>query len=268
MKMYPLLGMRAIKAKQGNPWRVWTVAKSLDYEGSGWVCEEKLRARLRRYEVPESSIYRLITEASRKEWILREDWKPGFFKLPGPTKIASKLDAVQVGRAVKMDGRLVFTIGWKANVWAGVIRLFDGKPISRATLEKLTGIPRRTQAHYRRQASVNTRPNYAKSELSVDHLVGIAETRPGAFAIDQTVAWRLPDTRFAPDYVEIAPKGRTRKHKQELGILSYHRQDKPKPVPVKLFYQTLRRAQKAASREAYYLQKETPCYAFYGVVSC
>jgi hypothetical protein len=224
VRLYPVLGAQAISqkndAKAADAFRVWTVAKTLDREGKGEISTAALRARLRRIGRADSTIYKMISQAISRGWIDRHEWKDGYLSLRSPGKIAASMGIYEIGESVEMHERLMFTPGWKANVWAGVESLFDGKQISVKKLHHLTGINPRSQANYRRAAKIRTKANYAQSKLSADHVPGLKQAGRAALPMGDKAGWRLPDTRYSPAFIQRCNKGRSRKNKQEAkGIL-------------------------------------------------
>lgn len=269
LRFYPVLGARAIsqkkESKASDAFRVWTVAKSLDREGTGVVATESIRARLRRIGRAESTISKMISQAVARGWVSRIDWKPGYVSLRSPAKVARSMGSHFVGRSVEMDERLLFLPRWKSNVWAGVESLFDGKQISVKRLYDLTGINPRTQARYRRAARVRTKPNYAQSKLSADHVPGLIASGRAALPMGENAGWRIPDTRFTPSFVRQCAKGRSRKNNQEAkGIVSFEGRETPKVS--RLFYDTLKAASRSKAREVYYLMRSKPAYNLHGVI--
>ncbi len=270
MKFYPVLGARAISQKKdlkaSDAFRVWTVAKSLDPEGAGVVSIAALRARLRRMGRADSTISKMISQAVSRKWISKIDWKPGYLSLRSPGRIAASMGCRHPGDHVEMHERLLFTPGWKANVWAGVESLFDGRQISVKKLHELTGINPRSQARYRHLAKVRTKPNYAKSKLSADHVAGLKAAGRAALPMGANAGWRLPDTRYAPAFVQSCAKGRSRKNNQEAtGILSYEGRETPRTT--RLFYDTLKAASRSKAREVYYLLGSKTSHNLHGVLA-
>lgn len=270
LRYFPILGSWAISQKHelkaADAFRVWTVARSLDPEGAGIVSIAALRARLRRLDRTESTISKMISQAIARDWIAKTSWKPGHLNLRSPGRIARSMGCYDVGNAVEMDERLLFTPGWKANVWAGVESLFDGRQISVKRLYELTGISPRSQARYRRQARVWTKPNYVKSKLSADHVPGLKVEGRAALPMGAFAGWRIPDTRYAPAFVRSCPKGRTRKNNQEARrTLSFEGQDTRRVT--RLFYNSLKAASRSKAREVYYLVSSRKAFNLHGVLA-
>ena len=265
MKFYPILGAQAISQKQGNSFRVWTIAKAIDREGSGYVTRVALCARLTRIGRADSTISKMISQAISKGWVERHEWRTGCLSLKSPGKIARLLGCYEVGNNVEMHERLLFTPGWKANVWAGVESLFDGRQIAVVKLHELTGINPRAQARYRKLARIKTKSNYAKSKLSASHVPGLKAAGRAALPMGNKAGWRLPDTRFAARFIERCAKGRTRKNNQEARKLLCNEARDTKTV-TRLFYDDLRAARKSKAREVYYLAFEKPAFNLHAVI--
>lgn len=269
MKFYPVLGAWAIsqkkEAKAADAFRVWTVAKALDREGKGIVSVAALRARLRRIGRAESTISKMISQAIARGWVEKHEWKTGYLSLRSPGKIAASMGCYEIGNHVEMHERLLFTPGWKANVWAGVESLFDGKQISVKKLHEIAHILPRSQSNYRKLAKVRTKPNYAKSKLSADHVPGLKASGRAALPMGDQAGWRLPDTRFAPSFVGQCAKGRSRKNNQEaMKTLCYEARGTRKVT--RLFYDNLKAASKSKAREVYYLVGSKTAYNLHGVL--
>ena len=92
MKFYPILGAQAISQKKelkaADAFRVWTVAKTIDREGKGEVSIAALRARLQRIGRADSTISGMISQAIKRGWVDRHEWKAGYLSLRSPGKIA------------------------------------------------------------------------------------------------------------------------------------------------------------------------------------
>ncbi len=212
-------------------------------------------------------ISKMISQAIARGWIAKTDWKPGHLTLRSPGKIARSMGChYYTDRHVEMDERLLFTPGWKANVWAGVESLFDGRQISVKRLRELTGISPRSQARYRRQAKIRTKPNFAISKLSADHVPGLKAEGRAALPMGAFAGWRIPDTRYAPDFIHRCAKGRSRKNNQEArGTLSIEGRGNRRVT--RLFYDNLNAASRSKAREVYYLVSSRKAFNLHGVLA-
>jgi len=269
LRYYPVLGAQAISQKKelkaADAFRIWTVAKSIDREGVGHISTAALRARLKRIGRADSTISRMISQAIARGWVCRHEWKTGYLSLRSPGKIAASMGYYEIGNSVEMHERLLFTPGWKANVWAGVESLFDGHQISVKKLHQLTGVLPRSQANYRRYAKIRTKPNYVKSKLSADHVPGLKEKGRAALPMGANAGWRLPDTRYAPAFIQRCAKGRSRKNNQEaMKTLCYEARGTRKVT--RLFYDTLKAASRSKANEVYYLMHSKPAFNLHGVI--
>lgn len=146
-------------------WRAWVLARALD-DGSGFIETDLFVNALNDLGVSERTGARWLACAIE-------------FGLMFYAKGRQRLVYVSEKRASKLYGgkstkrkvviRLapLFDSGWKARVWAGYIKTaHNGKIISRATLEDLTGVPERAQRNIDR--FVKRKRNFAVTERGAD----------------------------------------------------------------------------------------------------
>lgn len=211
-RVYAILGFACIQAKAAGAWRVWTVARSLDPDGSGWVRAAALRARLERLGAPGRTVRRWIKRAMGLGF-LWEVWDGDRVRYAAPDRVALAVGAEQVGNPAEIPAKLLFTVGWRANLWAVFVAGHGERPMSLDTASKLTAIPTRTLKRWNRELRIERTRNYAASQLPADAVSGLREhDRPSAFkGPDGRAWWRLPDTRRAPRWVRSVPRGRLRK---------------------------------------------------------
>jgi spore cortex formation protein SpoVR/YcgB (stage V sporulation) len=103
--------------------------------------------------------------------------------------------------------------GWAAWVWAAYLKRHENKPIARATLERLTGVPERTQRAYETEVGVENQANYATEKEP------IAEERDGYFWYYGQPKKRLGNSRIIHG-VERCKRGRTKEHNREIWAAS------------------------------------------------
>lgn len=273
-KVYPVLGFASIRAKAAGAWRLWTVARSLDPDGSGTVTPGALRARLERLGAPERSIRRWMGRARNLGFI--EEVRDGDrLRYAAPHRVAlavrSELlryaradgqegDALalslrgtdHVGNPAELPAKLLFAKGWRANLWGAFIAGHGSRPMSLETASGLSGISVRTLKRWNRQLRIERDRNYAASQLPGDAACGLREHgRPSAFeGPDGRTWWRLPDVRRAPRWVCTVPRGRVRKINRRIRSALSHVGQGTETV-CRLFYSEHRAAEKAlAHREA------------------
>jgi len=143
-------------------------------------------------------------------------------KRAGLARAAVILGVEHVKRPVNMPLDKFVKKGWLAWVWAGWL-LIQGhldKPISRAALRDLSGIPERTQLEYEKKAGVINHHNFAKHEgintIEQFYDLSIIKGRP-IFDYQGQVLERLPNSReLGNEHIQAAPKGRTRRANSRL----------------------------------------------------
>jgi len=98
------------------------------------------------------------------------------------------------------------------------VKRFEGRPISRATLERLTGIPERTQRHYEAETNVKNKANYADYGFPDEHPEdAITEETNGWFYYAGRTKKRLGNSRII-NGVETCGRGRTAQHNRTIAL--------------------------------------------------
>jgi hypothetical protein len=231
VKTWPIMGLRADQSNAGGPWRIWTLARTLDRKGSGAILRDDLQAYCTKLGLPRGTFRRWLAEARKLGIITEREYFTGSKRLilAGADRAAELLGCPHVGgKRAAIPVNYLIGEGWKAYIWAGYIATLRERPASRETMRKMTGVPERTQQEYERQAGIVQLANYAHDEAwGAEHLAGIRENeRPHAFTWHdretdkKIIVWRTPDTRIAPADVSCASKGRTRKVNKKLNHVS------------------------------------------------
>lgn len=224
IKVYPEVIFSAIHHNRpAGAFRLWFIAKHYD-NGNGFIPAKHFRHYLGALGVNEKTFYRWLDQAIELGLINR---------VSGGPKTVYQLAAWEVGKAAAgVSGDLLRAVmvpinqfiakGWLSVLWAGYLKHFEGKPISRATLERLTGVPARTQLAYETKAQVRSKANFATYGLAPDNLERALEFmpivyRPGHYVTQQgEFRRRLPDTRTAPNEIDLANAGRLKRINQAL----------------------------------------------------
>ena len=255
----PVLAMRAIAAGHGRAWFVWALARELDRAGSGVIPRERLQAFVASLGLPGSSFRRWLSDARRLGLLGFLSFRSG----PMLTITGERRAAEIVGVGDNGVGKKRATVelaklagdDWRAWAWAGFIAILNGRPMSRAKMRELTGVPERTQQEYEKQAGIEATINYAHDDRDPHLLTGIQEhERPHAFKWHDkrrkqtVVVWRTPDTRRAPKGVICAGEGRSRKVNQALraGLLILEQAHVENPF--RLFHDRYQGAEKTLRR--------------------
>lgn len=243
IKVHSDIGFQASYQNLGGAWRLWTIIRDLDPEGSNNASQGAVRARLARMGVAESTARRWLFRA-RAAGVLRT-WADRVEYI-SPARFAALLGMKSIKPpSILREPKLLFLPGWKVTLWGCWIATLDGDQMSQVKMRELTGVPERTQSYYQRKLRIETRQHYAFSDRPADHLEVVRENHPGAF-VDGSgrIAWRLPDTRKPPRFAFATRPGRTRKHRKALRqILCSRAQDLP--AVVRVFFESGRQLARA-----------------------
>ncbi len=210
--VHPTILLAMLRQHLEAPGRVWLLLRAIDRDGRGWLTLEDARQRL----TGKGSPYRicgwrrlrqLLAQGERLFW--RRDEQDRLW-LNGAHRIAYKLDSGPL-QGFPVELPISALLGGIQGVRAAFYAAFhggrDSKPISRETLESLSGIPGRTQLEYDRVARVERQRNIAIGECysqehaqdrawkqgrAVFHFVD-TEGRQGRKGREY-VAWHLPNS--------------------------------------------------------------------------
>jgi len=265
MKFYPELVLRAMRnGGQVGGVRLFCIAKHRD-NGNGNLPIDEFKAYTKRYlGIPKARFNRWLGEALRLGIIERS---ANVYSLASWGKAAVVLGVDGLHTAVELPVRKIAGDGWAAWVWAAYVKRHENKPIARATLKQLTGVPERTQRAYEAEAGVANYANYAN--------YGFPEKNPDAAIAEETNGWfwyygqqkkRMPNSRSVRD-VERCKRGRTAKHNSFIRAASslwggsqtekqrVYFAGKNKAVALKKTLRAMRKAERVHARwlEAFYL---------------
>lgn len=221
IRCWPLQGMAAARSNLGGAWRLYMLAKHLDQSGRGAIDGEALTRAARAQGIAPRTLARWQAQAE-KAGLIKPITKTGgkWYLLASHQDACIATGCHQVGRLTQIRLRDLFREGWRATLWAAYEQTHQGRPITRAKQESLTGVPISTQRALDNQARVTRQSNYCLTGLSPDHIPGLKDIgRPGVFVwqyrkhgktITQA-AYRLPDSRRADHLAESMGKGRAKK---------------------------------------------------------
>jgi hypothetical protein len=226
VKIWPNLGLAAIRALMGGAFRIWVFAKSLDSSGSGVALQDNLWRFCENLGIHRKSFLRW-KDSALEQGLLREVFRSKSQQiglvLTGHARAAQIFGGHQIGYPVLLPADLFAASGWRAWVWAAFQATFVSKPISRAKLREISGVPEQTQRDYERQVSVIKIRNFATTNFTKDYLAGFKEfERSYAFAFKdkytkgEVIAYQLPNSYHPPKDIKIMPKGRSRKIQKSL----------------------------------------------------
>lgn len=220
IRTLPVIGLHALRQKYSGAWRAWIMMRHLDVSGSGVVKDDEARAFAASLGIPARRWKRWMQEALSEEFLKkitrhRDGRVEIVYQLVGVGRIARPLGCTTVGsRPVDIPVDLLIVEDCIAYVWAAFLAtLPPDRPISRAAMRDITGIPERSQLRYEAECNIRVTPNYAVTTLPEEYLPGVQEFEIGhAFILrdpdtgKRVVAWRLPNS-----YLVLTPGIRTRR---------------------------------------------------------
>lgn len=219
VKFYPELVLAAMRSnKPVGGVRLFCIAKHRD-NGNGHLPIDDLKAYAKRYlGIPKARYNRWLREALRLRIVKRSG---NVLTLSSWGKAAVAVGGIErLAGAVEMGVTQIADDGWAAWVWAAYMKRHEGKPITRATLERLTGVPERTQRHYEAEAGVENHANYGDFGLPENNPEeAITEEADGWFWNAGRIKKRLGNSRIVTG-VEECKRGRTKKHNQVIAAAS------------------------------------------------
>jgi hypothetical protein len=156
LKTYPELFDAASREGRDREYRLWLLARFLDPEGSGRVSIahlQELANRERMRGLSRSSVCRLLQAGEGTFWHVYEDQGQRYVRLQGLASVCVALDVEKL-RSNPVYIELRYARSLKAFRAACFYARFAGdkpsNPISRQTLEDLSGVKTRTQRSYAR----------------------------------------------------------------------------------------------------------------------
>ncbi len=215
--VHPTILLSMLKQHLEAPGRIWLLLRAIDRDGRGWLDVEDARHLLTGKDSPLRicgwrRLRQLLTQGEGMFWHRDEQDRLWLY---GAHRIAHTLDSGPLqGFPVELPIRVL--LGGIQAVRAAFYATFhggrDSKPISRETLESLSGIPGRTQLEYDRVARVERTRNIAIGERHTAENAQERAWRHGRAAfhfIDtegrqgragrEYVAWHLPNS-YRADY--------------------------------------------------------------------
>jgi hypothetical protein len=242
VKLYPDVALGMLSQGQAVAGRIWLLLQYMDETGAGWIAVEEARQRFTRKDSSLRicgwrQLRKLLARGEGLFWQRNNDriW------LRSTIKVAAALSVQRLtGHPVKLPlDTLLQGIGkvrahFYASFHSGRNESMAGtahsKPISRAALQEICQVSRRTQHRYEQQAAVRRQGNFAiGSQSSTEEIQEQAWLRGravfrfvdhagkmGPKGINYT-AWQLPNNYFGPH--ERQPKGRQKRMNRELADL-------------------------------------------------
>jgi len=218
MKAWPDILLAGAGTNAGGAARLWHLAKSIN-RGCGVIPAKALRKYISFLGIKQPRYNRWLDHAFQLGLLEKNDRN---IKIASIAKTAHILGVDHLSGAVQLKPVMLVKKGWTSWAWAGwlKIRNFTDRPISRATLRKLSGICERHQLELEKKSRVFNRHNYAIDyNRGADQLAGIRDyERQDAFVYQGHIAWRLPNSKEIKN-IQVSKKGATRRNNNQLAAL-------------------------------------------------
>ncbi|MCB8965846.1 MAG: hypothetical protein H6660_03040 [Ardenticatenaceae bacterium] len=235
-KLYPDMALAMLRHGQVNAGRIWLLLRQLDENGSGRLSLDSvqtiLTTKTSHWRVCGKRQLRNILKQGENIFWHRDQrriWIRSVAKAAASLDVTHlKLRPVFVSQAI-----LCSTVGTvKAHFYASFhSSRTDTQPISRETLEQVTGVPQRTQRAYEQLAGIEALHHMAVGEVATPEQVQERAWRQGqAFFLftdflgkqgpagRQYTAWHLPNSYTSCH--RPAPKGRMRKTNRQIDLVT------------------------------------------------
>jgi hypothetical protein len=194
-----------------NAFRIWFLGKYFDKSGNSNIPKDSFRHQM--LDDGLSGFYAYLLEAKNLGLIHELKSLDGEKLL----KLVSWQDGANISGAKSLSHFALIPLHrfisreWIYFVWAGYIAKHNGL-IARKTLEKMTGIPRRTQINWEHNAKVENYPHYVDYGKPEDNpLDAMSLTyKGGVYGKAGRIRGRLPNSRETTEVI-VSNKGRLRK---------------------------------------------------------
>ncbi|MDY0280589.1 MAG: hypothetical protein RBR35_08505 [Salinivirgaceae bacterium] len=195
--------MAAAQQNLGGAIRVWSFAKALDESGSGVVDKDLLMDYLDFLGITRASRYRWLRAASASR-LLRPVRNGSQFLILSIHNTGQIIDVPDIGPRCLTDAKTLTLTHWKSNVWDLILTQFKNRPVSRATLFQITGIPGRTQWELERFGHVQIHHNWCLTSVDPALITPYTEfSRPHAFTArigkQPYIVYQLPNHYTVPN---------------------------------------------------------------------
>lgn len=243
LTLYPDIALAMLREEVAAAGRIWWLLRYLDRDGRGMLRIDMMKKQL---TVPNSrlrvcgwrQLRNLLHQGEGTFW--QRDPDSGRIWLRSAAKVAAALGVERFSQPpVELPPEAL--CGGMGDVRAHFYASFHSSrepeqgqamPVARATMERLSGVPARTQQAYDRRAGVESRANYAIGERAT-----VAATQERAWQqgtavfpfIDgngqrgpkngQYIAWQLPNSYSGPHRQRACGRGGRRRLNQKLADL-------------------------------------------------
>jgi hypothetical protein len=258
--VHPSLLVALLKHEVVAIGRIWLLARSLDKQGRGWLTVDELRLQLTAQSSPLRicgwrRLRQILQQGKGTFW---ERDQLGRLFLHSTIRVAKTLNVTHFsGDAIALPvSDLLGTIG---NVQAAFYTSFHcgraANPIARATLNKVTGVPERTQRHYDNAQNTERIANFSLVIDADDQEAAWQHGRAtftftdnlgkrGAAGKSYT-AIRLPNSYQTTRYARLSGKRKRLNHQLSQDLVNHGTQGNSKEQVQRLFFSDGQRAARA-----------------------
>lgn len=267
LRAYPSLLTAFLRREMAPVGRLWLIARHLDAAGRGWLPVAALRQAVTAKDAPlrlcgRRRLRQLLSAGAGQLW--QRDGQNRLW-LYGAARVAANLGLERLqGKPIALPlSDLLAGIGrTRAAFYAAFHAGRSRDPISRATLETLTGVPARTQAHYDVQLDVDRTPHFAvQATTAAAHCPQEHAWQRGGAAFQLTdhrgrlgragatyAAFRLPNSYRAP--YRTCSRGRQKKINRRLRQDLVTQGTQGNSRPARCFFRDAKQAARAQRRRS------------------
>lgn len=232
IRIWPQVILRAAQQNLGGAIRIWAFAKALDASGSGVIEKESLLSYLEWLGVPSASRYRWLRSAAQSG-LLRPVRNGAIFLINSIQRAGELINSEDIGCRCLITAKTLTHTHWKSSVWDLALTQFKNRPVSRATLLQITGIPIRTQVELERFGLVQAHRNWCITNTNPDLIDPYKDfARPHAFvarmARQPHIVYQLPNNYSVPK-LSGTPDGGGYRRKTYAAASASVKSDSPEP---------------------------------------
>jgi len=212
VRFNPLVGLKSFRiAEAGGAWRLIVLAKNLDETGLGKVERGRLRAYSKHLGISSKQFNRWLSAARYYDMVrdVQSENREWLLILASNSDIAKTLGCEKRFRFVTLPAKYFVGKGWRAYVFASWQSAFTNngeRLVSQKKQAELTGISEQVQRKFNKEAGVQSRKNYAVSNIHANGYSAVLEfgKRAGLFEYwdkekhQKYLGWRIPNSRYFP----------------------------------------------------------------------
>lgn len=263
LAIHPSLLVAFLKNEVVAIGRIWLLARCIDQHGRGWLTVEALRQQLTDKSSPLRvcgwrRLRQILTVGKGRFW---ERDHLGRIWLYGTIRVARNLNVTHFsGDAISLPiADLLGTVGdLRATFYTAFHCGRESNPISRATLNKVTSVPERTQRHYDSTHQTERLSNFSLVADAGDQDAAWQHGRATFTFTDNLgkhgtvgkryTATRLPNSYQTTRYARLAGKRKRLNHKLKQDLVNHGTQGNSLSNVQQLFFSDGQQAARALTR--------------------